>query len=50
MGSIALDDGRGDRDRINAAKVIVSMLGQNNAEPKQTLNVTIEHPGADLLD
>jgi hypothetical protein len=39
-----------DRARINAAKVLVSMNGQNAASESKTVNVTISHPGADLLD
>ncbi len=50
MAMIALSEAHDDRARINAAKVLVSMNGQNAASESKTVNVTISHPGADLLD
>jgi hypothetical protein len=50
MAMIALSEEHDDRARINAAKVLVSMNGQNAASESKTVNVTISHPGADLLD
>ena len=50
MAMIALSEEHDDRARINAAKVLVSMNGQNSASESKTVNVTISHPGADLLD
>ena len=50
IAQIAGDDGRSDRDRINAAKLLVSMNGQNNDGEKNVTTITVQHPGADLLD
>jgi hypothetical protein len=54
IASIAADKGREDRARIAAAKVLVSMIGQNNATTGGGTNVNVgvvvNHPGADLLD
>ena len=54
IARIAADERREDRARIAAAKVLVSMIGQNNATSGGGTNVNVgvvvNHPGADLLD
>ena len=54
IARIAADEKREDRARIAAAKVLVSMIGQNNATSGGGTNVNVgvvvNHPGADLLD
>ena len=50
IAQIAADEGRNDRDRINAAKLLVSMNGQNNEGENNVTTITVQHPGADLLD
>ena len=41
LGLIAMDDGRDDRARINAAKVLVQMHGQNDPAPMAEVNVGV---------
>ena len=54
IARIAADERREDRARIAAAKVLVAMIGQNNATSGGGTNVNVgvvvNHPGADLLD
>jgi hypothetical protein len=54
IARIAADERREDRARIAAAKVLVTMIGQNNSTGNQgtsvNVGVVVNHPGADLLD
>ena len=46
--------GEDERARVNAAKVLVEMYGQNNPPASKgssvNVGVVVNHPGADLLD
>lgn len=50
IAQIAADEDKNDRDRINAAKLLVAMNGQNSDGEKNVTTITVQHPGADLLD